>query len=82
MNSLRLARFLIHFCVQLQALKNWISIHACRDTYREMKRLSENISEVEILELSFVLHPGFIALLLVGRPLSAITISIHREQVS
>lgn len=70
---------LVHFCVQLEALSNQISIHICRDMYSEMKWLSENISEVEVLELSFVLHPGFIALLLIGRPLRAITISIHRK---
>lgn len=44
-----------------------------------MQWLSENISEVEVLEFSFVLHSGFIALLLIGRPLRAITISIHRK---
>lgn len=66
-------------CVQLEALSNQTSIHICRDMYSEMNLLSENISEVEVLELSFILHPGFIALLLIGGALRAITISIHRN---
>jgi hypothetical protein len=42
---------------------------------------SEDIPEIGVLELRLVLHPGFIALLLIGWPLCTIAVSIHRDQV-